>query len=97
MQTAGTQPSVPQNTHVKDQATNLSTQPLHRPITTGGKIMAGTGVGLLVIGGVAIAGTAAFGGWASSYDKARLYGAGGGAMAGGVVLIALGVHRRSAK
>ena len=96
MQTAGTQPSVPQNANSKDGSTAPFTQPAHTHMTTGGKIMAGTGVGFLIIGGVVIAGTAAFSGWASSSDKAKLYGAGGGVTAGGVLLIALGVHRRSA-
>jgi hypothetical protein len=96
MQTAGTQPSAPQNTNAKDQSTSPSNQPAHTHMTPGGKIIAGTGVGFLIIGGVVLVGTAVLSGWASSSDKAKLYGAGGGVMAGGVVLIALGVHRRSA-
>lgn len=96
MQTAGTEPVVPQDANAKGQSTSPSTQPAHTHMTPGGKIMAGTGVGFLIIGGIVLAGTAAFSGWASSSDKAKLYGAGGGVMAGGVVLIALGVHRRSA-
>ena len=66
-------------------------------MTTGGKIMTGVGVGVFVVGMVGVVGTAAVGGWASSSDKAKLYGAGGGAVAGGVTLVILGDHRRSAK
>ena len=52
---------------------------------------------LFAIGSVGIIGTAVVGGWASTSGKAKLYGAGAGGMGGGVVLIVLGNHHRSAK
>ena len=46
MQPAGAQPP---NTDAKDQSSAVSTQPVHRPLTKEGKIMTGTGIGLLGI------------------------------------------------
>ncbi len=74
MQTAGAQPSVPPITDTKDKSTTLSAQPAHTRMTSGGKIMTGTGIGMLVIGGVVLIGTAAYSGWGdSSSNKAKLY------------------------
>jgi hypothetical protein len=68
-------------------------------MTSGGKIMTGVGIGLCVIGGSVIVASAALNNvWGfSPSDKAKAYGAGGGAVAGGAILIVLGHHRRSAK
>ena len=68
-------------------------------MTSGGKIMTGVGIALCAIGGSVLIGAAALNGvWGfSSSDKAKVYGAGGGAVAGGAILIVLGNHRRSAK
>jgi hypothetical protein len=98
MQAAGAQPNVPRISDAKDQSTAVSTQPSHTPhMTTGGKAMIGVGIGMLAIGGVVILTTNSVSGLTTSTDKAALYGAGGGAMAGGAVLIVLGAHRRSAQ
>lgn len=59
--------------------------------------MIGTGIGLVVIGGIVMVGTAVLNSWATSTDKAELYGAGGGICAGGTALIVLGSHRRTAQ
>src|SRR5215472_4902523 len=99
MQTAGAQPSAPPIRDSKDQSAPISTEPApRRHKTTGGKIMVGVGIGMLAIGGVVMLGTAAVSsssliGSPSSSDQAKLYGAGGGAMAGGAILIVLGAHR----
>jgi hypothetical protein len=97
MQTAGAQPSIPPIRDSKDQSAPVSTEPApRRHMTTGGKIMVGVGIGMMVIGGVAMLG-AAGSIWATSTEKNSLYGAGGGAMAGGAILIVLGAHRRSVR
>jgi hypothetical protein len=97
MQTANGQPSVTPIPDAKGQSA-VSTQPARTPhMTTAGKVMTGAGIGMFAIGVVAIAGTAALRGWATPSDKAKLFGAGGGAVASGVVLIVLGDHRRSTK
>jgi hypothetical protein len=62
-------------------------------MTTGGKIMTGTGIGMFAIGVVVLIGTATVG-YASSSDKDKLYGVGGGLLAGGVTLVVLGDHHR---
>jgi hypothetical protein len=94
MRTAGEPPAIPPLTD--DQS--KSTQPPHAThMTTGGKVMTGVGIGMMAIGGVVLIGTAVFSGWASSSDKAKLYGAGAGTLGGGVVLIVLGAHQRSAQ
>jgi len=96
MQTAGTQPSVPSITDAKDQSTAIATQPAHKtPMTSGGKIMTGVGIGFVAIGVVVIVGTAGLSGWASSSDRDKLYGVGGGLIAGGVTLVVFGHHQRS--
>jgi len=99
MQTASAQPTTTPITASQDQSTAVSTQPAHRPMTSGGKIMTGVGIGLCVIGGGVIVASAALNNvWGfSPSDKAKAYGAGGGAVAGGAILIVLGHHRRSAK
>jgi hypothetical protein len=100
MQTAGAQPSVPPITDTKDKSTALSAQPTHTRMTSGGKIMTGTGIGMLVIGVAAVGGTAivrtALGGVTSAKEDA-LFATGGALVAGGVTLIVFGSHRRSAK
>jgi hypothetical protein len=99
MQPAGAQPDMAPITDAKDQSTAVSTQPAHRPMTSGGKIMTGVGIALCVIGGSVLVGAAALNNvWGfSSSDKAKVYGAGSGAVAGGAILIVIGNHRRSAK
>jgi hypothetical protein len=99
MQTAGAQPTTTPITASQDQPTAIPTRPAHGPMTRGGKMMTGIGIGLCVIGGSVLVGAAALNNvWGfSSSDKAKSYGAGGGAMAGGAILIILGNHRRSAK
>lgn len=97
METAGAQPGLPPMTDARDQSAALSTQPAHRPMTSGGKIMTGVGIAICVIGGSVLVGTAAArNAWGfSSSDEAKLLGAGSGAVAGGAILIVLGYHRRS--
>jgi hypothetical protein len=102
MQAADAQSSVPPISDTRDQSAAASTQPAHkRDMTTGGKILTSTGVVTLLIGVAVITGTAvtgaAFRGWESHPDSAKLYGAGTGLVAGGATLVILGVHRRSAK
>ena len=95
MQTAGAQASVAPITDAKDQPT--STQPAHRPpMTSGGKVMTGIGIGMFAIGGVVVIGTALFD-WGPHTAKVDAgYATGGGLMAGGITLFVLGYHRRSA-
>ena len=99
MQTAGAQPTTTPISASQDQSAAVQTQPAHMPMTGGGKIMTGVGIGLCVIGGGVIVGSAALNGvWGfSPSDKAKLYGAGSGLVAGGAILIVLGHHRRSTK
>jgi hypothetical protein len=99
MQTAGAQPSLPPMTDAKDQSTAVSTQPAHRPpMSSGGKVMTGIGIGMLAIGGGVVVGTAALGNcYGCSSHRAELYGAGSGIMAGGAILVVLGNHRRIAQ
>jgi hypothetical protein len=99
MQTAGAQPTTTPITASQDQSTAVPTQPAHGPMTRGGKIMTGAGIALCVIGGSVVVGTAALNSaWGfTASDKAKSYGAGSGAVAGGAILIVLGNRRRSAK
>jgi hypothetical protein len=97
MQTASAQPTTTPITASQDQSTAVSTQPAHRPMTSGGKIMTGAGIALCVIGGGVLVGTAVLNSLASPSHKAEAYGAGSGAVAGGAILIVFGDHRRSAK
>jgi hypothetical protein len=97
MQTASAQPTTTPITASQDQSTAVSTQPAHRPMTSGGKIMTGAGLALCGIGVVVLVGAAVLNSLASPSHKAEAYGAGSGAVAGGVILIVLGDHRRSAK
>jgi hypothetical protein len=100
MQTASAQPATTPIAASQDQSTAVSTQPAHRPMTSGGKIMTGTGIALCVIGGGVLVGAVALNSaWGFSPSrKAAAYGGGSGALAGGAILIVLGVHhRRSAK
>jgi hypothetical protein len=95
METAGGQPGLPSMTDARDQST--STSRVHgQHMTKGGKIMAGVGIGILAIGGSVVFTTAALGNcFGCSSHRAELYGAGGGAMAGGATLFILGFNRRS--
>ncbi len=99
MQTADAQPTTTPTTASQDQSTAVPTHPAHGPMTRGGKIMTGVGFGLCVIGGSVLVGAAALNNvWGfSSSDKAKAYGAGSGAVAGGAILLVLGNRRRSAK
>jgi hypothetical protein len=97
MQTAGAQPATTPIAASQNQSTAVSTQPARRPMTSGGKIMTGAGLALCVAGGVVLVGAAVLNSLASPSHKAEAYGAGSGAVAGGVILIVLGDHRRSAK
>jgi hypothetical protein len=99
MQTAGAQPTTTQITASQDQSTAVPTRPAHGPMTRGGKMMTGFGTALFVIGGSVLVGAAVLNGaWGfSPSDKAKAYGAGSGAVAGGAILIVLGNRRRSAK
>jgi hypothetical protein len=97
MQTASAQPTTTPITALQDQSTAVSTQPAHRPMTSGGKIMTGAGIAIFVIGGGVLVGAAVLNSLASPSHKAEAYGAGSGAVAGGAILIVLGNHRRSAK
>jgi hypothetical protein len=99
MQTAGAQPTTTPVTASQNQSTAVPTQPAHRPMTRGGKMMTGFGIGLCVIGGSVLVASAVLNSvWGfSPSDKAKAYGAGGGAVAGGAILIVLGNRRRSAR
>ena len=98
MRAAGAEAAVPSPGDGNDQSPALSGKPAHAThMTSTGKVMIGTGIGLVAIGGVAVIGTAALHSWIGSPHKAELYGVGGGAMAGGVILIVLGNHHRSAQ
>jgi hypothetical protein len=93
MQPAGAEPTMNAS---QDQSSGASAKPAHRPMTSRGKVMTGVGIGLCAVGGAVIIGAVALNGaWGfSSSDKAAVYGAGGGALAGGVVLVVLGDHSR---
>lgn len=97
MQNAGTPPSATSVTPSQGQSAAVPTQPPHRPMTSGGKMMTGFGIFMVAAGAVVIVGTASLNSWASSSDKAKLYGAASGVAAGGVTLIILGKHRRATK
>jgi len=98
MQPAGAEASVPAVTAAQDNSTVPSAKPVHPThMTSGGRVMAGVGVGLLVCGGFVIGGTAAVGSWASPSRRGALYGGGAGLAATGAILIVVGSHRRSAQ
>jgi hypothetical protein len=59
--------------------------------------MIGVGIGMVVIGGGVICMTGILHDWATTSRKAALYSGGGAVAAGGITLIILGNHRRSAK
>ena len=96
MQTAGAQPTMTPITASQDQSTAVSTQPAPRPMTSGGKIMTGVGIGLFVTGvGVLVGAAALNSAWGFSPSrKAEAYGGGGGAVVGGAILVVLGSHHR---
>ena len=100
MQAAGAQPSAPRAPDAKNQFTPVSNPQAHTHMTSGGKVMTGAGIGLLAVGGVLIAGTALLNSgnnfFGNATEKAAGYGGGAGLCAGGVTLIILGHHRRSA-
>jgi hypothetical protein len=98
MQSAGAQPSLPPMTDAKDQSTAAATQPAHPPrMTTGGKIMTGTGIGMLAIGGLVVIGTALLD-WGPATAKVDAgFATGGALLAGGATLFVFGYHRRSAQ
>ena len=96
MRNDGAQPTMPPLTDVNDQSTAASNQAAHKThMTRAGKIMTGVGVGLVAFGGLVMAVTP--NAFATQTDKNELYGASGATMGVGVVLIVLGVKRRSAK
>ena len=97
MQTAGAQPATTPTTASKDQSAPVATQPAHRPMTSGGKVMTGAGIVLFVVGGGVLIGTALLNSWASPAHKAEFYGAGSGAVVSGAILIVIGHRHRSAK
>lgn len=97
MADAGAEPVMIANAGADDKSLTGSTQQSHKTMTRGGKIMAGVGVGMLAIGATGLIGTAVWRGPVSPSDKHKLYAAGSGVMATGVVLIVFGSHRRSAK
>lgn len=98
MQTASAQPTTTPIAASQDQSTAVPSQPAPRPMTSGGKIMTGTGLGLCVVGVVVLVSAAVLNSLASPSHKAEAYGGGGGAVAGGAILVVLGSHhRRSAK
>ena len=94
MQTAGAQPTTTPIAASQDQSTAVSTQPADRPMTSGGKIMTGTGLGLCVVGVVVLVTAAVLNSLASPSRKAEAYGGGGGAVVGGAILVVLGSHHR---
>ena len=96
MRNDGAQPAVPPLTDVGDQSTAASNQAVRKThMTRAGKIMTGVGIGLVAFGGLVMAVTP--NAFATQTDKNELYGASGATMGVGVVLIVLGVRRRSAK
>lgn len=96
MRNDGAEPSIPPLTDANDPPTAASNQADHKThMTSAGKIMTGVGIGMVAIGGVVMAATPhAF---ATPTDKNELYGASGATMGVGVVLIVIGVRRRSAQ
>jgi hypothetical protein len=98
MATAGAPPDVSALNAGQDNSAPQPTKPAHAThMTSGGKAMAGVGIGLLACGGIVIIGTALFNSWENSSRKAALYGGGIGLAATGTVLVVFGSHRRSAK
>ena len=95
MQAPGAQPSGPPVPDAKSQAQIASQLGRTGHMTTKGKVMTAVGIGMVVIGGTALAGTALWHGPVTPSDKAKLYGAGAGVIAGGTILIVLGAHQRS--
>lgn len=96
MRNDGAQPGIPPLTDAIDQPTAAPNQAAHKThMTRAGKIMTGVGIGMAAIGGVVMAATPhAF---ATPTDRSELYGASGATMGVGVVLIVIGVTRRSAQ
>lgn len=93
MQTAGTDRTVAQTGNQSDQSsaqTASATHPSHR-----GKVLIGTGIGMVALGGGVLALTGIS--WGSSTKKDAAYAAGGGLAGVGVALIVIGLHRRSAQ
>lgn len=91
----GAQPGLPQNTDANAQSSTASTPAPHKThMTAAGKIMTGVGIGMIGIGGAVMALTP--NAFATQTDKNELYGASGATIGVGVVLIILGVHRRTA-
>jgi hypothetical protein len=94
MKSTGAEPGIPSLDDANDQSSASSTLPAHRPpMTSGGRIMTGFGIGMFAVGGVVIVGTALLSGWDSSH-KGELYGTGAGLFAGGATLIVFGDHHR---
>ncbi len=96
MRNGGARLSTPPLNDVDDPPAAASNHADHKThMTAAGKIMTGVGIGFVIIGGVVMAATPdAF---ATPTDKNELYAASGATMGVGVVLIVLGVKRRSAK
>lgn len=59
--------------------------------------MTGAGVGMFLLGGVVIVGTALLREWGSTAKFDAAYATGGGLFAGGATLIIVGERRRSAQ
>lgn len=98
MQAAGAQPGVSPAPGAKDQFTPVSNHPAHPThMTSGGKAMVGGGVAMLAMGGTVIVGTALWNGAHSTTKGDAGFATGGGLAAGGITLIVLGKHRRTAE
>jgi hypothetical protein len=95
IQNAGTQAALPSSSGDQNPTPAVNQTAPHRPMTTGGKVMTGVGIGLLAIGVAAIATPQPKDGFAPAEAEARAEGL---LTAGvGVTLVVIGTHRRKAK
>jgi hypothetical protein len=100
MQSSGAQPAIPSASDAQNTPRPaVSQQAPHRPMTTGGKVMVGVGIGFVGFGALLIAAgtTVKDSDWFASESRAVGFG-GGAAFAGvGTTLIVFGWHRRTLK
>jgi hypothetical protein len=96
MQNAGAQSALPASSGDQSSpAPDVSQTAPHRPMTTGGKVMTGVGIGLLALGVAALATPQPKDGFAPAEGAVRATSI---LCAGvGVTLVVIGTHRRKAK
>ena len=97
---AAVDPVAPASPTAYDDTTPAASQPpnsaQHAPLTTGGKVMLGFGIGLTAIGAglFATGATCAKDSWFGSTCRGVGMGGGAGTAAAGVTLIVFGLHQR---